>query len=116
MEEQARHGEGEEQLDMVLDMKTFHGRAREEREACARREAEVQAGPRPGPTGFCAGSSGHRPGPTGFCARSAGPKPDVALVPSGRYAVGLEPPSGFNPVPSPVWTGPAGPRPGRPAV
>jgi hypothetical protein len=26
---------GGEQLDMVLDMKTSHGRAREEREACA---------------------------------------------------------------------------------
>ena len=38
MEEQVRHGEGEEQLDMVLDMKTFHGCAREEREACARQE------------------------------------------------------------------------------
>ncbi|KAK1686551.1 hypothetical protein QYE76_047399 [Lolium multiflorum] len=29
---------GEEQLDMALDVKTFHGCAREEREACARQE------------------------------------------------------------------------------
>ncbi|KAK1652758.1 hypothetical protein QYE76_070563 [Lolium multiflorum] len=32
-------------LDMELDMKISHGRAREEREACARGEEEVQAGP-----------------------------------------------------------------------
>ncbi|KAK1648945.1 hypothetical protein QYE76_066750 [Lolium multiflorum] len=37
-------------LDMELDMKISHGRAREEREACARGEEEVQAGPEPGPT------------------------------------------------------------------
>ncbi|KAK1609579.1 hypothetical protein QYE76_033252 [Lolium multiflorum] len=50
---------GEEQLDMKmdvkldkeLDMKIFHGRAREEREACARDEDEVQAGPASGRTG-----------------------------------------------------------------
>ncbi|KAK1648889.1 hypothetical protein QYE76_066694 [Lolium multiflorum] len=35
-------------LDMELDMKISHGRAREEREACARGEEEVQAGPEPG--------------------------------------------------------------------
>ncbi|KAK1613075.1 hypothetical protein QYE76_036748 [Lolium multiflorum] len=34
-------------LDMELDMKKSHGRAREEREACARGEEEVQAGPNP---------------------------------------------------------------------
>ncbi|KAK1680975.1 hypothetical protein QYE76_041823 [Lolium multiflorum] len=47
---------GEEQLDMKmdvkldkeLDMKIFHGRAREEREACAREEEEVQSGPASG--------------------------------------------------------------------
>ena len=32
---------GGEQLDMVLDMKTPHGRAREEMEACAREEDKV---------------------------------------------------------------------------
>ncbi|KAK1645530.1 hypothetical protein QYE76_063335 [Lolium multiflorum] len=37
-------------LDMELDMKISHGRAREEREACARGEEEVQAGPEPGQT------------------------------------------------------------------
>ncbi|KAK1647740.1 hypothetical protein QYE76_065545 [Lolium multiflorum] len=50
---------GEEQLDVKmdvkldkeLDMKISHGRAREEREACARGEEEVQAGPAPGQTG-----------------------------------------------------------------
>ncbi|KAK1677499.1 hypothetical protein QYE76_038347 [Lolium multiflorum] len=49
---------GEEQLDVKmdveldkeLDMKISHGRAREEREACARGEEEVQAGPAPGQT------------------------------------------------------------------
>ncbi|KAK1647702.1 hypothetical protein QYE76_065507 [Lolium multiflorum] len=34
-------------LDMELDMKISHGRAREEREECARGEEEVQAGPEP---------------------------------------------------------------------
>ncbi|KAK1648915.1 hypothetical protein QYE76_066720 [Lolium multiflorum] len=34
-------------LDMELDMKISHGRAREEREACARGEVDVQAGPAP---------------------------------------------------------------------
>ncbi|KAK1612889.1 hypothetical protein QYE76_036562 [Lolium multiflorum] len=46
---------GEEQLDVKmdvkldkeLDMKISHGRAREEREACARGEDDVQAGPAP---------------------------------------------------------------------
>jgi hypothetical protein len=46
---------GEEQLDVKmdkeLDMKISHGRARKEREACARGEDEVQAGPAPGQTG-----------------------------------------------------------------
>jgi hypothetical protein len=54
------------ELDMKLDMKTSHGRAREEREACAREEEEaVQAGARPGPTGRHAGRPGHSPDPTG---------------------------------------------------
>ncbi|KAK1695746.1 hypothetical protein QYE76_012443 [Lolium multiflorum] len=50
---------GEEQLDVKmdvkldkeLDMKISHGRAREEREECARGEEEVQAGPASGQTG-----------------------------------------------------------------
>ncbi|KAK1662827.1 hypothetical protein QYE76_050986 [Lolium multiflorum] len=41
-------------LDMELDMKTSHGRAREEREECARGEDVVQAGARSGPTGRAA--------------------------------------------------------------
>ncbi|KAK1611750.1 hypothetical protein QYE76_035423 [Lolium multiflorum] len=41
---------GGEQLDMVLDMKTPHGRAREEREACAKEGEEVQDGDTPGAT------------------------------------------------------------------
>ena len=36
------------ELDMELDMKISHGRARKEREACARGEEDVQAGPAPG--------------------------------------------------------------------
>ncbi|KAK1682570.1 hypothetical protein QYE76_043418 [Lolium multiflorum] len=53
------------ELDMKLDMKTSYGRAREEREACAREEDKVQAGVRPGLTGCHTGASGPRPGPTG---------------------------------------------------
>ncbi|KAK1641720.1 hypothetical protein QYE76_059525 [Lolium multiflorum] len=41
---------GGEQLDMVLDMKTPHGRAREESEACAREEDKLQDGATPGDT------------------------------------------------------------------
>ncbi|KAK1679626.1 hypothetical protein QYE76_040474 [Lolium multiflorum] len=80
---------GEEQLDMKmdvkldkeLDMKIFHGRAREEREACAREEEEIQAGPASSQTGRHTGAPGHRPGPTG---RYAGPTP----TPTGRPADG----------------------------
>ena len=57
---------GEEQLDVKmnvkldkeLDMKISHGRAREEREECARGEEKVQAGPAPGQTGPHAGPPG----------------------------------------------------------
>jgi hypothetical protein len=63
---------GEEQLDMELDMelnmeldmKISHGRAREEREACAKEGEAVQAGPTPGATGRHAGRPGPTPGPT----------------------------------------------------
>ncbi|KAK1667972.1 hypothetical protein QYE76_056131 [Lolium multiflorum] len=62
---------GEEQLDVKMDveldkemdMKISHGRARKERETCARREDEVQAGPAPGQTGRHAGPV--RPGRPG---------------------------------------------------
>ncbi|KAK1695747.1 hypothetical protein QYE76_012444 [Lolium multiflorum] len=57
---------GEEQLDMKLDkeldMKISHGRAREEREECARGEEEVQADPALGQTGPHAGPPGPWPG------------------------------------------------------
>ncbi|KAK1608473.1 hypothetical protein QYE76_032146 [Lolium multiflorum] len=56
-------------LDMELDVKTSHGRAREEREACAR-GGVLQAGPRPGPTG------------RGRATRS---QTGFALVPSGQH-------------------------------
>ncbi|KAK1698488.1 hypothetical protein QYE76_015185 [Lolium multiflorum] len=62
---QASHEEEQDvkmdvKLDMELDMKISHGRAREEREACARGEEEVQAGP-PGP----AATPGRRCRPAG---------------------------------------------------
>ncbi|KAK1606246.1 hypothetical protein QYE76_029919 [Lolium multiflorum] len=67
-------------LDMELDMKISHGRAREEREACARGEEEVQAGPEPGQTG--------PDRPARSLARSTGRQPDVnrrkPLVPDGN--------------------------------
>ncbi|KAK1679591.1 hypothetical protein QYE76_040439 [Lolium multiflorum] len=53
-------------LDMELDMKISHGRAREEREECARGEEEDQPGPAPGQTGPHAGrpvTAPGRPGP-----------------------------------------------------
>ncbi|KAK1653298.1 hypothetical protein QYE76_071103 [Lolium multiflorum] len=79
---------GEEKLDMELamelDMKTSHGRAREEPEACAREHDEVQAGARPGLTGRHAGAPGPRPGPTGRHAGSARRRPDPHLVPTGH--------------------------------
>ena len=109
MEKQARHGEGEEQLDMVLDMKTSHGSAREEREACAREEDEVQAGARPGLIGRHAGAPGHQPGQPDATPGRARRRPDPMPVPTERYTVGRGPPPGCHPAPGPVPTGPAGP-------
>ncbi|KAK1631342.1 hypothetical protein QYE76_005657 [Lolium multiflorum] len=71
---------GEEQLDVKmdvkldkeLDMKISHGRAREEREECARGEEEVQAGPTPSQTGPHAGPPGARPGRPPPTVRSTG--------------------------------------------
>ncbi|KAK1680866.1 hypothetical protein QYE76_041714 [Lolium multiflorum] len=92
---------GEEQLDMELD-KTTHGCAREEREACAREEAKVQAGPASGQTGRHAGVPGPWPGPTG---RHAGSVP----APTRRYAYANRegycrtiPAHGQHPAPGPV--------------
>ncbi|KAK1607904.1 hypothetical protein QYE76_031577 [Lolium multiflorum] len=62
-------------LDKELDMKISHGRAREEREECARGEEEVQAGPEPGPTGRHAGPPG--PSPVDRSPTGRQPKPLV---------------------------------------
>ncbi|KAK1621331.1 hypothetical protein QYE76_026848 [Lolium multiflorum] len=85
---------GEEQLDVKmdvkldkeLDMKISHGRAREEREECARGEEEVQAGPAPGQTGPHAGQPGPWPGrpaanrkPTGGAYRTR-QKPETSQI------------------------------------
>ncbi|KAK1574088.1 hypothetical protein QYE76_007595 [Lolium multiflorum] len=70
-------------LDMELDVKTSHGRAREEREECAR-GGVLQAGPRPGQTG--AGPPGHQP---------------ATPVPSGPIP-GLRRFVRISPVPDPV--------------
>ncbi|KAK1595652.1 hypothetical protein QYE76_017286 [Lolium multiflorum] len=72
---------GEEQLDVKmdvkldkeLDMKISHGRAREEREECARGEEEVQAGPAPGQTGLHAGLPGYSTRLTGPLTGPPGP-------------------------------------------
>ena len=60
----ARGGEEhlDKKLDMELDMKISHGRAREEREECARGEEDVQAGSEPGQTGPQTGHPGPWPG------------------------------------------------------
>ncbi|KAK1648832.1 hypothetical protein QYE76_066637 [Lolium multiflorum] len=52
---------GEEQLDMVMDVKTSHGRASEEREACAK---EGEGGLK---TGSTSGRLGATPGAVGLC-------------------------------------------------
>ncbi|KAK1595656.1 hypothetical protein QYE76_000074 [Lolium multiflorum] len=85
---------GEEQLDVKmdvkldkeLDMKISHGRAREEREECARGEEEVQAGPEPGQTGPHAGRPVPGPvdrSPTGRQPENAprtGRKPEISQI------------------------------------
>ncbi|KAK1663639.1 hypothetical protein QYE76_051798 [Lolium multiflorum] len=88
-EEETSIARGEEQLDvkmdvkldMELDMKISHGRAREEREACARVEEEVQAGPEPGQTGRHAG-------PPGPWRRPAANRPPTGGSPSYRTETG----------------------------
>ncbi|KAK1670432.1 hypothetical protein QYE76_058591 [Lolium multiflorum] len=113
-------------------MKTSHGRAREEREACAREEDEVQAGSRPGPT---PPRSRPVPAPSGgrhasalaqvrsnrkthWSARPDQPRPvhTATSVVSDPYSVttGASPFDRDCPVLHPVnWTidGPPGPRP-----
>jgi hypothetical protein len=51
---------------MVLDVKILHGRAREEWEACAKEEEEVQAGATLGATGRHADQHGPTSGQTGL--------------------------------------------------
>ncbi|KAK1601096.1 hypothetical protein QYE76_018948, partial [Lolium multiflorum] len=89
---------GEEQLDVKmdvkLDMKIFHGRAREEREACAREEDEVQAPrsgrppPRAAALGLPTASAGSTPVPTGDPpCQPAGIEPHVPHLPPGHSPV-----------------------------
>ena len=75
---------GEEQLDMVLDVKTSHGRAREEREACAREEDQVQARATPGSTGRHAGQPGASPGSAGCHAGWPGTSRPPCLCPPDK--------------------------------
>ncbi|KAK1681091.1 hypothetical protein QYE76_041939 [Lolium multiflorum] len=106
-------------LDMELDMKISHGRAREEREACARGEEEVQAGPEPGQTGPQTGQPGPWPGRPAANRRPTGRSPSYRTE-TGNFAVFRSTPvdrTPTSPVHSPVdrtTTGPAGPQPGRP--
>ena len=91
-EEGASIARGEEEqldvkLDMEPDMKTSHGRARGEREACAR-GGVLQAGPRPGQTGRGTGPPGRQP--------------DFEPVTSGPHPGNTDPSSGFRPVTDPV--------------
>ncbi|KAK1696997.1 hypothetical protein QYE76_013694 [Lolium multiflorum] len=94
----------EVKLDKELDMKISHGRAREEREECARGEEEVQTGPEPGQTGPHAGPPGrpaanrpptggrvHRTGQKGFAdfrCRPTGPRADRRSTAVDRIQTG----------------------------
>ncbi|KAK1645098.1 hypothetical protein QYE76_062903 [Lolium multiflorum] len=108
---------GEEQLDvkldMELDMKTYHGRAREEREACARR-GDVQAGAQPGQTGRDAGPPGPSPGRPASTPEPPARVPGTSLVKPG-HACAIRRIHGAlarsSPVPGPVQTGPPVPGP-----
>jgi hypothetical protein len=62
----------EKQLDMVVDVKTFHGHAREEREACVKEEEEVHSDSTPGSTGRHANWPGARPRSAGCHTGSPG--------------------------------------------
>ena len=101
---------GEEQLDMKkdvkmdveLDMKISHGRAREEREACARGEAKVQASPAPGQTGRHADGAGPWPGPTGRHAGSAPAPTGLCAYANREVYCKTIPAPGQHPAPGPV--------------
>ncbi|KAK1561350.1 hypothetical protein QYE76_018190 [Lolium multiflorum] len=93
-------------LDMELDMKISHGRAREEREACARGEEEVQAGPEPGQTGPQTGQPGPWPG------RPAANRPPTGRSVSYRTETGNFAVSRFPTRLTGPQTGPPGHQPG----
>ena len=86
---------------MELDMKISHGRAREEREACARGDDTVQAGPAPGQTGRHAGAPGPWSGPTGRPTGSPAPTGRPADANRTGYCATIPAP-GRHPVPGPV--------------
>ncbi|KAK1692156.1 hypothetical protein QYE76_008853 [Lolium multiflorum] len=85
------------ELDMKLDQKTSQGRTREEREACAWEEDDVQAGATPGLTGRQAGRPGPTSGSTGRNAGSARRRPDPRPVHTGHHPGALDPKSGHHP-------------------
>ncbi|KAK1631381.1 hypothetical protein QYE76_005696 [Lolium multiflorum] len=60
----------EEQLDMVLDVKTIHGRAREEREACTKEEEVTGTADLSGPT-----LPARAPGTAGLTPTMSAPAP-----------------------------------------
>ncbi|KAK1610171.1 hypothetical protein QYE76_033844 [Lolium multiflorum] len=96
----AGHEDGRQdgrEADMELDMKISHGRAREEREACARGEEEVQAGPEPG-------AQTGQPGPGPVDRSQTGRQPEEALVPDGNrnFAVLVHSPLDRPPTGQPV--------------
>ncbi|KAK1693851.1 hypothetical protein QYE76_010548 [Lolium multiflorum] len=98
-------------LDMELDMKKSHGRAREEREDCARGEEEVQAGPAPGQTGPHAGLPGCSTRSTGPLTAHPVPGPvDAASyrAPTGRFLRRFR----LQPRSTGPQTGPPGHQPG----
>ncbi|KAK1660360.1 hypothetical protein QYE76_048519 [Lolium multiflorum] len=84
-------------LDMELDMKISHGRAREEREACARGEDEVQAGPEPGIGQVARPCNLHRRATRRLCGPSLeGLGPAAALVVPGSTVLASLPAGGFR--------------------
>ncbi|KAK1662330.1 hypothetical protein QYE76_050489 [Lolium multiflorum] len=103
---------GEEQLDVKmdvkLDMKISHGRAREEREECARGEEEDQPGPAPGQTGPLTGRRLQHP------VGRAPDRPTRSLVRLTLPRTGRQP-DDFCDV-SGCSTRSTGPRPARPVT
>ncbi|KAK1646021.1 hypothetical protein QYE76_063826 [Lolium multiflorum] len=71
------------EMDKELDMKISHGSAREEREACARGEDDVQAGPAPGQTCRHTGAPGPCPVQPGGRPDPPRRQPGATLMPTG---------------------------------